>query len=125
MLILFLIIFVWTPPHFWALALYRTDDYRKSGLPMLPVTHGSEFTRLHIVLYTVVLVAVTLLPFAIRMSGWIYLVSALTLGAVFLSYAARLQRAYSDELARRTFGYSIVYLALLFLALLVDHYFQW
>jgi protoheme IX farnesyltransferase len=124
-LILFLIIFVWTPPHFWALALYRTDDYRKSGLPMLPVTHGSEFTRLHIVLYTVALVAVTLLPFSIRMSGWLYLVSALALGAVFLVYAVHLQRAYSDALARRTFRFSIVYLALLFLALLVDHYFQW
>ena len=122
---LLLIIFVWTPPHFWALALYRTDDYKKSGLPMLPVTHGSEFTRLHIVLYTVALVAVTLLPFAIRMSGWIYLVSALALGAVFLSYAVALQRAYSDELARRTFAYSIVYLALLFIALLVDHYLFW
>ena len=124
-LILFLIIFVWTPPHFWALALYRTDDYKKAGLPMLPVTHGSEFTRLHIVLYTVALVAVTLLPFSIRMSGWLYLVSALALGAVFLTYAVHLQRAYSDALARRTFRYSIVYLALLFLALLVDHYFQW
>ena len=123
-LILFLIIFVWTPPHFWALALYRTDDYRKSGLPMLPVTHGSEFTRLHIVLYTIALVAVTMLPFAIRMSGWIYLVSALALGTVFLFYAVHLQRAYSDALARRTFRFSIVYLALLFGALLVDHYFQ-
>jgi protoheme IX farnesyltransferase len=124
-LILFLIIFVWTPPHFWALALYRIDDYKRSGLPMLPVTHGSEFTRLHIVLYTVALVAVTLLPFAIRMSGWLYLVSALALGAVFLAYAVRLQRAYSDALARSTFRYSILYLALLFLALLLDHYFQW
>jgi protoheme IX farnesyltransferase len=124
-LILFLIIFVWTPPHFWALALFRTDDYRKSGLPMLPVTHGSEFTRLHIVLYTVALVAVTMLPFAIRMSGWIYLVSALALGAVFLVLAVNLQREYSDGLSRRTFRYSIVYLALLFMALLVDHYLLW
>ena len=124
-LILFLIIFIWTPPHFWALALYRTEDYRKSGLPMLPVTHGSEFTRLHIVLYTIALVAVTLLPFAIRMSGWIYLASALGLGAAFLVLAVRLQRAYSDALARRTFRFSILYLALLFGALLVDHYFQW
>ncbi len=121
-LLLFLIIFVWTPPHFWALALYRTEDYRKSGLPMLPVTHGSEFTRLHIVLYTVALVAVTMLPFAIRMSGWFYLMSALALGGVFIAYAIRLQRAYSDALARRTFRYSIVYLALLFAALLVDHF---
>jgi heme o synthase len=124
-LILFLIVFVWTPPHFWALALYRTDDYRKSGLPMLPVTHGSEFTRLHIVLYTIALVAVTMLPFAIRLSGWIYLVSALALGAMFLVYAVQLQRAYSDALAKRTFRFSIVYLSLLFVALLVDHYIQW
>jgi protoheme IX farnesyltransferase len=121
-LLLFLIIFVWTPPHFWALALYRTDDYRKSGLPMLPVTHGSEFTRLHIVLYTIALIAVTLVPFALRMSGWLYLASALVLGAIFLGYAIALQRAYSDELSRRTFRFSIVYLALLFIALLVDHY---
>jgi len=110
---------------FWALALLRTDDYRKSGLPMLPVTHGSEFTRLHIVLYTVALVAVTMLPFAIRMSGWIYLVSALALGAVFLVLAVNLQREYSDGLSRRTFRYSIVYLALLFMALLADHYLLW
>ena len=121
-LILFLIIFVWTPPHFWALALYRTEDYRKSGLPMLPVTHGSEFTRLHIVLYTIALVAVTMLPYAVRMSGAFYLVCALALGAVFLGYAVRLQRNYSDALARATFRWSIVYLALLFIALLVDHY---
>jgi protoheme IX farnesyltransferase len=124
-LYLFLIIFYWTPPHFWALALYRTDDYRKSGLPMLPVTHGSEFTRLHIVLYTIALVAVTMLPFSIRMSGWLYLVSALALGTAFLTYAVQLQRAYSDALARRTFRFSIVYLSLLFIALLVDHYFRW
>jgi protoheme IX farnesyltransferase len=123
-LILFLIIFVWTPPHFWALALYRTEDYRKSGLPMLPVTHGSEFTRLHIVLYTVALVAVTMLPYAVRMSGVFYLVCALALGAVFLGYAVRLQRRYSDALAKATFRWSIVYLALLFIALLIDHYLQ-
>jgi protoheme IX farnesyltransferase len=115
---------VWTPPHFWALALYRTEDYRKSGLPMLPVTHGSEFTRLHIVLYTVALVAVTMLPYAVRMSGVFYLVSALALGAVFLGYAVKLQRRYSDALAKATFRWSIVYLALLFIALLVDHYLQ-
>ena len=121
-LLLFLIVFVWTPPHFWALALYRTEDYRKSGLPMLPVTHGSEFTRLHIVLYTVALIGVTLLPFAVRMSGWLYLAGAVALDAVFLGYALALQRSYSDELARRTFRFSIVYLALLFIALLVDHY---
>jgi protoheme IX farnesyltransferase len=120
--LLALIIFVWTPPHFWALALYRLDDYRKSGLPMLPITHGAELTRLHILLYTIVLVATTLLPYAIRMAGWIYLSAALALGAVFLLYAWRLYRGYSDALARATFNYSIVYLAALFAALLVDHY---
>lgn len=121
-LVLFLIIFVWTPPHFWSLALYRVDDYRKSGLPMLPVTHGSAFTRLQILLYTVLLVATTLLPYLIGMSGLAYLVAALVLGGVFLAYAWRLWRDYSDALARRTFGYSILYLAALFGALLVDHY---
>lgn len=120
--LLVLIIFVWTPPHFWALALYRVEDYRASGLPMLPVTHGSELTRLHILLYTIALVATTTLPYAIRMAGLIYLVSALLLGAIFLAYAWRLLRAYSDRLARATFNYSIVYLAALFAALLVDHY---
>jgi protoheme IX farnesyltransferase len=120
--LLVLIIFVWTPPHFWALALYRVEDYRASGLPMLPVTHGSEFTRLHILLYTIVLVATTTLPYAIRMAGLIYLTAALVLGAVFLAYAWRLLRNYSDRLARATFNYSIVYLAALFAALLVDHY---
>ena len=123
-LLLFLIIFVWTPPHFWALALYRTKDYARAGLPMLPVTHGSLYTRLMIVLYTIVLVAVTLLPYSIRMSGVLYLVAALGLGAVFLGYAIWLYRSYSDELARATFRYSIVYLAALFSALLVDHYWQ-
>jgi len=121
-LLLFLIIFVWTPPHSWALALYRTKEYAKAGLPMLPVTHGAKFTRLHIVLYTIVLLAVSLLPFAIRMSGWLYLVAALVLGANFIRYAVSLYRHYSDTLARRTFRYSIVYLAALFSALLVDHY---
>jgi len=120
--LLALIIFVWTPPHFWALALYRLEDYRKSGWPMLPLTHGVPLTRLHILLYTIVLVATTTLPFAIRMSGWPYLVAALALGAVFLSYAWRLYRRYDDRLARATFKYSIVYLAALFAALLVDHY---
>ena len=120
--LLALIIFVWTPPHFWALALYRLDDYRKSGLPMLPVTHGEQFTRLHILLYTVILVATTVLPYAIKMAGLPYLACALALGAVFLSYAWRLYRSYSDRLARATFNYSIVYLAALFAALLVDHY---
>ena len=123
-LLLFLIIFAWTPPHFWALALYRTADYAKAGLPMLPVTHGAEYTRLQIVLYTVVLVLVTMLPYVIRMSGIIYLVAALALGGVFLAYAIRLYRNYSDSLARATFRYSILYLTALFSALLIDHYLQ-
>ncbi len=121
-LMLFLIIFLWTPPHFWALALYRVEDYRKSGLPMLPITHGSEFTRLQVVLYTLVLFAATLLPFTYGMSGWIYLLGALGLGVVFIAYALALWRDYSDLLARRTFRYSIWYLSLLFSALLIDHY---
>ncbi len=123
-LLLFLIIFAWTPPHFWALALYRTKEYAKAGLPMLPVTHGERFTRLHVLLYTVILVAVTVLPFATRMSGWIYLVSALVLGGIFLHHAWRIWVAYTDEQGRRTFRYSIVYLTALFAALLVDHYWR-
>jgi protoheme IX farnesyltransferase len=121
-LILFLIIFAWTPPHFWALALYRRSEYAKSGLPMLPVTHGEEFTRLHILLYTVILVTVALMPTATGMSGWIYLISALVLNGVFLAYVVRLYRQYSDELAKQTFRYSILYLTLIFVALLLDHY---
>ena len=121
-LMLCLIIFLWTPPHFWALALYRAEDYRKSGLPMLPITHGAEFTRLQVLLYTLVLFAATLLPFIHGMSGWIYLASALVLGVVFIAYAFQLWRDYSDALARRTFRYSILYLSLLFSALLIDHY---
>ncbi len=121
-LILCLIIFLWTPPHFWALALYRAEDYRRAGLPMLPVTHGSEFTRLHVLLYTLVLFAATLLPFVEGMSGPIYLAAALVLGAMFTGYAWRLWRSYSDALARKTFRFSIVHLALLFAALLADHY---
>ncbi len=121
-LILCLIIFVWTPPHFWALALYRAEDYRRSGLPMLPVTHGAEFTRLHVLLYTFVLFAATLLPFVSGMSGWFYLASALVLGAMFIGYAWKLWRVYSDQLARKTFRFSILHLSLLFAALLVDHY---
>ena len=120
--LLALIIFVWTPPHFWALALYRLDDYRKAGLPMLPVTHGVALTRLHILMYTLVLVAVTLLPFAIRMAGLLYLTAALILGAIFVGYAWKLHRSYSDKLARTTFNYSIVYLAALFAALLIDKF---
>ena len=122
-LLLFLIIFAWTPPHFWALALYRKHEYAKAGVPMLPVTHGDKFTRLHVLFYTVILVAVTLLPFATRMSGLIYVAAAITLGAVFLYYAIRIYRDYSDRLAKITFRYSILYLTLLFAALLVDHYF--
>ena len=121
-MILCLIIFLWTPPHFWALALYRAEDYRKAGLPMLPVTHGNEFTRLHVFLYTLVLFAATLLPFVAGMSGVFYLVAALLLGAAFSGYAWKLWRKYSDALARKTFRFSIVHLSLLFAALLVDHY---
>ncbi len=120
--VLFLIIFVWTPPHFWALALYRTDDYARSGLPMLPVTHGARFTQLHILLYTLLLVATTALPTLIGMSGVVYLGSALLLGAYFLWLAWKLYQQYSEPLARKTFKYSINYLALLFAALLLDHY---
>jgi len=123
-LLLFLIIFVWTPPHFWSLALYRARDYANAGLPMLPLTHGPRYTRLMIVLYTCALVAVTLLPFAIRMSGVPYLAAALGLGGLFLVYAVQLYRDYSDELARATFKYSIWYLAALFSALLIDHYWR-
>lgn len=121
-LILFLIIFAWTPPHFWALALYRTEDYARSGLPMLPVTHGPEYTRLSVLLYTLILFGVTLLPFATRMSGWLYLVSAVLLGGLFIAHAWKLYKDYSDALARKTFRFSILYLFLLFAALLVDHY---
>ena len=121
-LIMCLIIFLWTPPHFWALALYRAEDYRKSGLPMLPVTHGAEFTRLHVFLYTLVLFAGSLLPFIQGMSGVLYLIAAVLLNAAFVGYAWKLWRDYSDALARKTFRFSIVYLALLFAALLVDHY---
>jgi protoheme IX farnesyltransferase len=121
-MVLCLIIFLWTPPHFWALALYRVEDYRRSGLPMLPVTHGSDFTRLQVLLYTLVLFAATLMPFAFRFSGPIYLVSAVLLGAGFTVYAFRLWRHYSDALARSTFRFSIWHLSLLFAALLLDHY---
>ena len=121
-LILFLIIFLWTPPHFWALALYRVEDYKKSGLPMLPVTHGNEFTRLQILLYTLVLFAACLLPFIYRMSCWLYLVSALVLSVWFLVYAWKLWKHYSDDMARKTFRFSLIHLSALFAALLVDHY---
>ena len=121
-LILFLIIFLWTPPHFWALALYRVEDYRKSGLPMLPVTHGNEFTRLQVFLYTLILFAGCLMPFVYGMSSWIYLAAAIVLGAGFCLYGFRLWRDYSDALARKTFRFSLIHLSLLFAALLVDHY---
>ncbi len=120
--ILVLIIFIWTPPHFWALALYRREDYAKSGLPMLPITHGMAFTQLQILLYSIALVATTLLPFAVGMSGLIYLVVALALDAVFLWYAWQVYRHYTDAIARKMFAYSIVYLSVLFAVLLVDHY---
>jgi len=121
-LILFLIIFLWTPPHFWALALYRVEDYRKSGLPMLPVTHGNEFTRLHVLLYTFVLMAACLMPFISGMSSWLYLSAAVVLSLGFIGYAWALWRNYSDALARKTFRFSLIHLSALFAALLVDHY---
>lgn len=121
-LIMFLIIFAWTPPHFWALALYRREEYAKVGMPMLPVTHGEAFTLLHILLYTVILVAVSLMPYGLGMSGIIYLVSSFILNGIFLAYVIKLYKKYSDDLAKRTFTYSIIYLTLIFAALLVDHY---
>jgi protoheme IX farnesyltransferase len=121
-LIMFLIIFAWTPPHFWALALYRREEYAKVGMPMLPVTHGEAFTLLHILLYTIILTVVSLMPYGLGMSGMIYLVSVVILDAIFMVYVIGLYRKYSDDLAKRTFRYSIIYLTLLFAALLVDHY---
>ncbi len=121
-LILFLIIFLWTPPHFWALALYRVEDYRKAGLPMLPVTHGNEFTRLQVLLYTFILFAACLMPFIYGMSGWLYLAVAIAVSVGFTGYAFKLWRHYSDQLARKTFRFSLIHLSVLFAALLVDHY---
>jgi len=121
-LILFLIIFLWTPPHFWALALYRVEDYRKAGLPMLPVTHGNEFTRLQVLLYTFILFAACLMPFIYGMSGWLYLAVAIGVSIGFTGYAFALSRNYSDALARKTFRFSLIHLSVLFAALLVDHY---
>nr|WP_315229949.1 heme o synthase [uncultured Albidiferax sp.] len=121
-LILFLIIFLWTPPHFWALALYRVEDYRKAGLPMLPVTHGNEFTRLQVFLYTLVLFAGCLMPFIYGMSSWLYLAVAVVLSLGFCGYAFALWRNYSDALARKTFRFSLIHLSALFAALLLDHY---
>ena len=121
-LLLFLIIFAWTPPHFWALAIHRRDEYSKVNIPMLPVTHGVAFTRLQVLLYTIILVAVTALPFATQMSGWFYFTGAMILGGVFLSYAIKLLLGKDEKIAIKTFGYSILYLMLLFALLLVDHY---
>jgi len=120
--LLVLIIFIWTPPHFWALALYRRDDYAKSGLPMLPITHGMKFTQLQIMLYTIALLATTMLPFAVGMSGLIYLASAVVLGLIFFHHSWQIYRHYTDLIARKAFAFSIIYLSLLFAALLVDHY---
>ncbi len=122
--LLVLIIFVWTPPHFWALAMYRRHDYAKSGLPMLPITHGMKFTQFHVLLYSIALTATTLLPFAVRMSGLIYLAAAAVLNVIFLRHAWKIYRHYTDLIARKAFTYSIIYLFLLFAALLADHYFK-
>jgi len=122
-LLLFLIIFAWTPPHFWALALYRKKEYASIGMPMLPVTHGDQFTRLHVLLYTIILCIVTILPYVTQMSGLIYLGGSTVLNAIFMYYAIEIYRNYSDQLAKSAFRYSILYLALLFVVLLVDHYF--
>jgi len=124
-LILFLIIFLWTPPHFWALALYRVEDYRKAGLPMLPVTHGNAFTRLQVLLYTFILFAACLMPFIYGMSGWLYLAVAIGVSVGFSGYAFKLWRNYSDQLARKTFRFSLIHLSVLFAALLVDHYIRY
>jgi protoheme IX farnesyltransferase len=122
--LLVLIIFVWTPPHFWALAMYRRDDYARSGLPMLPITHGMAYTGQQVWLYSLALAATTLLPWAVRMSGLIYLAAAIVLNALFLRHSWRVHKHYSDQTARKAFAYSILYLSLLFAALLVDHYFK-
>jgi protoheme IX farnesyltransferase len=121
-LLLFLIIFTWTPPHFWALAIARRDEYAKAGIPMLPVAYSSDFTRLHILLYTILLVIVTLLPYLTGMSGLIYLAAAVVLGGLFLFRALQLKVRQDTRLPMRTFSFSITYLALLFAALLIDHY---
>jgi protoheme IX farnesyltransferase len=121
-LLLFLIIFAWTPPHFWALAIYRRDEYSKVNIPMLPVTHGVKFTRLHILLYTIILFIVTLLPYLVGMSGVFYLVGAVLLGGGFLYYAIRMQFEHEDRLAMQTFSFSIIYLMIMFTVLLIDHY---
>jgi protoheme IX farnesyltransferase len=122
-LLLVLIIFVWTPPHFWALAIHRRDDYAKADIPMLPVTHGIEFTKTNIIFYTILLLLATLLPFLTKMFGLIYLIGSTVLGIIFLIFALRLKFADRPGLAMQTFGYSIVYLMLLFIVMLVDHYY--
>jgi len=119
---LFLIIFAWTPPHFWALAIHRRDEYAKVDIPMLPVTHGVEFTRLHVLLYTIILIIVTIFPYLVRMSGLIYLLSTIILDGIFLYYVIRLQKGEEGGIAMKTFGFSIIYLMILFAALLIDHY---
>ncbi|MDZ7803696.1 heme o synthase [Thiohalophilus sp.] len=121
-LLLFLIIYTWTPPHFWALAIHKREEYARVNVPMLPVTHGVQFTRLHVLLYTIIMFGVTLLPFATRMSGWLYFIGALILGGIFLYYAIRMQSDRDPKIAIKTFGYSILYLMLLFALLLIDHY---
>jgi len=121
-LLLFLIIYAWTPPHFWALALYRREEYARAGLPMLPVTHGEHYTKLSILLYTGILAGVSLLPVAVGMAGWLYLSAAVLLDVYYLIVAWRLFRRYSDALARMAFTWSILYLGLLFTALLLDHF---
>jgi protoheme IX farnesyltransferase len=121
-LLLVLIIFIWTPPHFWALAIYRKDEYAKESIPMLPVTHGVAFTKLQIVLYTIILFLVSLLPYIVLMSGVIYLISALVLSSVFLYYSIKLYLGDGDEYAMKTFTYSIYYIFLIFIALLADHF---
>ncbi len=123
-LLLFLIIFVWTPPHFWALAIARRDEYAKAAIPMLPVTHGVEFTRLQILLYTILLLVSTLLPYLTGMSGLVYLLAAIVLGLGFLYYAIQMMRKKDNKTAMHTFAYSIIYLMLIFAALLIDHYFK-
>ena len=121
-LLLVLIIFAWTPPHFWALAIHRKDDYAKENIPMLPVTHGVQFTKLQIILYTIIMILVSIFPFVVMMSGLFYLIAALVLGSIFLYYSFALYFDESDEYALPTFVYSIYYIFFIFAALLIDHY---
>ncbi len=121
-LLLVLIIFVWTPPHFWALAIYRKDEYAKESIPMLPVTHGVAFTKLQIVLYTIILFIVSVLPYIVLMSGWIYLFSAITLSSMFMYYSIKLYYSDDNAFAMKTFNFSIYYIFLIFVALLLDHF---